>query len=89
MVEGLRRLGWSVEEPKATFYLWVSLPPKFKSSLEFSQTLLKEKNIIVSPGVGFGSYGEGYFRIALTVSEERIKEAINRLQATGYREGCV
>ena len=85
LVEGLRRLGWSVEEPKATFYLWVSLPPKFKSSLEFSQTLLKEKNIIVSPGVGFGSYGEGYFRIALTVSEEKIKEAVDRIAGMSNR----
>ena len=85
LVEGLRKLSWNVQEPKATFYLWVHLPSGFSSSLEFSQTLLKEKNIIVSPGVGFGSSGEGYFRIALTVSEEKIKEAINRV--VGMRNG--
>ncbi|MCK4859749.1 MAG: LL-diaminopimelate aminotransferase, partial [Candidatus Omnitrophica bacterium] len=85
LAQGLRKLGWDVESPRATFYFWLCLPLGFKSSLEFSRMLLKEKNVIVTPGVGFGRYGEGYFRIALTVSEQRIEEAINRLQVTSHK----
>ncbi|RKY38705.1 MAG: LL-diaminopimelate aminotransferase [Candidatus Omnitrophota bacterium] len=80
MLEGLRSLGFEVEEAKATFYLWVHLPKNFTSSLEFSQKLLKEQGVMVTPGVGFGEYGEGYFRVALTVSESRLKEAIERIR---------
>lgn len=82
-IEGLKKLNWGVENSKATFYLWVHLPPNYCSSLKFSQWLLKEKNIIVTPGIGFGSSGEGYFRIALTVSEQRIREAIKRVTGCG------
>lgn len=88
LINGLEKLGWSAEKPKATFYVWLSLPPDFSSSFKFSQTLLREKDIIVTPGIGFGKYGEGYFRIALTVSEERIKEAIRRLE-TKYQKSNI
>ncbi|MCD6256989.1 LL-diaminopimelate aminotransferase [Candidatus Aerophobetes bacterium] len=78
-VEGLRKLGWKVNMPLATFYLWIRIPGG-KSSIEFTQYLLEECGIMVTPGVGFGPSGEGYIRIALTVNEEKLKEALNRLE---------
>jgi len=79
LVEGLRSLGWRVEPPKATFYLWIKLPARM-SSIKFSSLLLEKADIVVTPGVGFGKYGEGYIRMALTVPKERISEAIGRLK---------
>ncbi len=76
MVEGLRKLGYDVFDGGATFYLWVK-NPKGKTSTETCQNLL-ELGIVVTPGNGFGKFGEGYFRIALTVAEERIQEALKR-----------
>ncbi len=79
LVNGLRSLGWQVEPPKATFYVWFRIPKKI-DSIKFAGILLEKANIVATPGVGFGKYGEGYIRMALTVSEERIKEAIERLK---------
>ncbi|MFH0762405.1 MAG: LL-diaminopimelate aminotransferase [Candidatus Omnitrophota bacterium] len=79
LVEGLRSLGWQSSAPKATFYLWMRLPKK-TDSISFASFLLKKADIVVTPGVGFGKYGEGYLRMALTVPKERIKEAIARLK---------
>lgn len=79
LVGGLNALGWQVTLPKATFYLWVKVPAKMKS-IKFAAALLKKANIVVTPGVGFGKYGEGYIRMALTVSCERLKEAVERIK---------
>lgn len=79
LIEGLRSLGWQIESPRATFYVWIKVPVK-KDSLKFAALLLEKANIVVTPGVGFGKYGEGYIRMALTVSKERIKEAVERLR---------
>ncbi|MBM3246735.1 MAG: aminotransferase class I/II-fold pyridoxal phosphate-dependent enzyme [Candidatus Omnitrophica bacterium] len=76
---GLNALGWQVMPPKATFYLWLKIPAK-SNSVKFSQLLLERADIVVTPGVGFGKYGEGYIRMALTVDKERIKEAVERLR---------
>ena len=76
---GLNTLGWKVFKAKATFYLWCNTPGKV-DSITFAARLLKEANIVVTPGVGFGRYGEGYIRMALTVPKERIKEALERLK---------
>lgn len=78
LISGLNSLGWQVEPPKATFYVWLKIPKK-TDSLKFSKLLLEKANLVVTPGVGFGKYGEGYIRMALTVDKERIKEAIERL----------
>ncbi len=78
IIDGLQKLGWEINPPQATFYLWVKVPGK-KSSLKFTLELLRKYGIVVTPGVGFGPSGEGYIRIALTVNEKRIKEAIQRL----------
>jgi LL-diaminopimelate aminotransferase len=79
LVEGLRALGWQVNPPPATFYAWIKIPRKM-SSLDFASLLLEKADIVATPGVGFGKYGEGYIRMALTVPEERIKEALARLR---------
>ncbi len=79
LVEGLQSIGWEAEKPKATFYVWIKLPPK-TNSVTFAQLLLEKVNIVATPGVGFGKYGEGYIRMALTVPKERIKEAVERIK---------
>jgi len=76
---GLRSLGWKALPMKATFYAWIRIP-KNSDSIKFSGLLLEKANIIATPGVGFGKYGEGYIRMALTVPKERIKEAVDRLK---------
>ncbi len=83
MVEGLREIGIEVNPPRATFYLWTKVPKGYTSA-SFCALLLKEAGIVVTPGNGFGEPGEGYFRIALTVDKERLKEAINRLRKLGF-----
>ncbi|MDD2927317.1 MAG: aminotransferase class I/II-fold pyridoxal phosphate-dependent enzyme, partial [Candidatus Omnitrophica bacterium] len=79
LMEGLALLGWKAHSPKATFYVWIKVP-KAKSSIKFAGVLLDKTNIVVTPGVGFGKYGEGYIRMALTVSKERLREALERLK---------
>ena len=79
LVSGLNSLGWKVFSPRATFYVWIKTPGG-AGSINFAARLLKEANIVATPGVGFGKYGEGYIRMALTVPEERIREALGRLK---------
>ena len=79
MVEGLRNACFIVEEPKATFYMWVRVPEGFTST-ELASRLLEE-GVVVTPGNGFGEPGEGYFRIALTQKRDRLTEAIERIKA--------
>jgi len=78
MVKGLKEAGLQVSAPKATFYLWVGVPEGY-SSTAFATRLLEEAGVVVTPGNGFGEAGEGYFRIALTQTEERLSEALERL----------
>jgi LL-diaminopimelate aminotransferase len=80
LVDGLNSLGWPTKKPKATFYVWTALPKPYKSSMEFAGVALAKANIVITPGVGFGENGEGYIRMALTVSKERIQEAVARLK---------
>jgi len=77
-VEGLRQAGFTVTEPKATMYLWVPVPGG-GSSLAFAERALEEAGVVVLPGVALGAGGEGFFRIALTVDEERMRDAVARL----------
>ena len=79
LINGLRGHGWKITPPKATFYVWAKLPKKFSSSMEASRIFLDEANIVATPGIGFGAPGEGYIRMALTVSNERINEAVDRI----------
>lgn len=80
MVSGLRKAGFNVDLPKATFYLWVRVPEGYTST-QLATRLLEEAGLVVTPGNGFGEPGEGYFRIALTQKRERINEAIERIKA--------
>ena len=79
LVDGLNSLGWDISKPKATFYLWTEIP-KGHNSLRFCSFLLKKSGILVTPGIGFGKFGEGYIRFSLTIDKERIKEAVERLK---------
>lgn len=76
LLVGLQRLGLDVKPPKATFYVWVHVRG---SSLDFSKRLLEKAGIVATPGIGFGDYGEGYLRFALTQPVERIREAVERM----------
>lgn len=83
-INGFRALGWSIKDPiKATFYLWLPIPPSFKNSTDFARAMLDKCGIVVPPGVGYGEYGEGYFRVALTVDKKRIEEGIARMKKEG------
>lgn len=83
-VKGLRELGWEIKDPiQGTFYLWLPIPPSYKTSSEFASDMLDKCGIVVPPGNGYGEYGEGYFRIALTVDKKRIEEGIARMKKEG------
>lgn len=79
LIEGLNSLGWNVQRPKATFYVWTKVPPRY-TSLTFAKALLDKADIVVTPGNGFGEHGEGYIRMALTVDKARLREAAERIR---------
>jgi len=81
LVDGLTALGFAVEKPKATFYVWIGVP-KGHTSASFASALLSEVGIVMTPGTGFGRHGEGYIRAALTVDVSRVKEAVERIAAS-------
>ncbi len=78
LVVGLRGAGWHVDSPGATFYVWAKCPPGH-DSMRTATRILDDADVVVVPGVGFGSAGEGYIRFALTVSEERTRAAVERI----------
>ena len=79
LVEGLQQLGWTIKKNKASFYLWAQVPEGFTSA-DFSKQVFQQTGIFFTPGNGYGEEGEGYVRIALTVPENRIIEALQRLK---------
>jgi LL-diaminopimelate aminotransferase len=79
LVDGLKELGWNVEKPKATFYVWVRVPSRYTSAT-LAKALLEKCDIVATPGNGFGESGEGYIRFALTVDKKRIREAVERIK---------
>ena len=85
VINGLNKLEWNLKPTKATFYIWIPTLNKM-NSVEFSNLLLEKTGIIVTPGIGYGEYGEGYVRIALTVDEKRLEEAIERLKKAGITQ---
>lgn len=78
LVEGLRGLGWDIDMPKATFYIWAPVPTE-ETSIEFCSRVIEETGVVITPGVGFGDEGEGFFRICFTQTKDRLKEAVDRL----------
>ena len=82
LVEGLDKAGWHIEKPKATMFVWAEIPEPFKKmgSLEFSKHLIKEAGVAVSPGIGFGEYGDGHVRFALIENEHRLRQAVKGIK---------
>jgi len=83
LIEGLRAAGWEVPAPPATMFVWAPLPAAFEAlgSLEFSKRLLREAEVAVAPGVGFGEYGEGFVRLGLVENEQRIRQAARNIKS--------
>ncbi len=79
VVEGLNRLGWNLEKPQGSFYIWAPVPKGYTSA-SFAEYVLDKVGVIITPGNGYGKYGEGYFRISLTIPDERLQEGIDRLE---------
>ncbi|HEY7253846.1 MAG TPA: alanine transaminase [Methylomirabilota bacterium] len=82
LVDGLNKIGWTVEKPRGTMFVWAPIPEEFRSmgSLEFSKLLIQECKVAVSPGIGFGEYGDGHVRFALVENEQRIRQALRGLK---------
>jgi len=82
LVDGLRRVGWKIEKPKATMFVWGEIPEKFKEmgSLEFSKLILQVGKVAVSPGIGFGEYSDDHVRFALVENAQRIKQAVKGIK---------
>ena len=85
LVNNLQELGWDIEKNKASFYLWVKVPEAGVSSQEFSRKVFQDTGVFFTPGHGYGEYGEGFIRIALTVKKDRIEEACSRLAENGFK----
>ena len=82
LCEGLTAAGWPVEKPKATMFVWAEIPDKYKQmgSLEFSKKLLSEAKVAVSPGIGFGEYGDDHVRFSLIENEQRTRQAVRGIR---------
>jgi alanine-synthesizing transaminase len=82
LIDGLHHAGWDIPEPQATMFAWAPLPAQFRAigSLAFSMLLLERANVAVSPGIGFGEYGEGFVRIALVENRQRLRQATRNIK---------
>jgi alanine-synthesizing transaminase len=82
LIDGLNKLGWPVVSPKATMFVWAQIPEQFRKlgSLEFSKRLLDDAKVAVSPGIGFGDYGDDYVRLSLIENEERTRQALRGIK---------
>lgn len=91
LCDGLTAAGWTIEKPKATFFVWTRIPDPKLTSKEFCERLLKEAHVLAVPGVGYGPHGEGYVRMSLTVKGDqggaRLEEAVARIRASGLIPG--
>lgn len=82
LCDGLNRIGWEVEKPKASMFVWAEIPDEFKEmgSLDFSKLLIKEAKVAASPGIGFGEYGDHFVRFSLVENEHRIRQAVRGMK---------
>jgi alanine-synthesizing transaminase len=89
LCEGLNAAGWAVEKPKATMFVWAPIPAAYRSmgSLEFCKKLLVDAKVAVSPGVGFGEYGDGFVRFGLIENEHRTRQAVRGIKEMLRKEG--
>jgi alanine-synthesizing transaminase len=90
LCSGMRAMGWNVEVPKATMYVWAPIPEPYRKlgSLEFSKKLLADARIAVAPGVGFGQYGDGHVRFALIENEARTRQALRGIRDMFKKDGA-
>jgi alanine-synthesizing transaminase len=88
LCDGLNSVGWEVEKPKATMFVWAKIPERYREmgSLEFTKKLLKEAKVAVSPGIGFGEYGDDYVRFGLIENEHRTRQAVRGIRDM-FRKG--
>ena len=91
LVKGLHELGWMVENPKASMYVWAKIPEAYAhlGSLEFAKKLLAEAKVCVSPGVGFGEYGDDHVRFALIENQDRIRQAVRGIRGMFRADGLI
>jgi len=82
MVEGFRKLGWNVKKPLATMYLWLKIPTGYDSK-SWCKMILDRTGVVFTPGIAFGNYSDGYFRVSLVAPDEKLKEALVRLEKAG------
>lgn len=87
LVQGLKELGWPIDKiniPDATFYIWLPIPSRYKTSKEFTDDLMYKSGIVAVPGNAFGDCGEGFFRISIVCSDENLQEVIDRMKTDGF-----
>jgi alanine-synthesizing transaminase len=89
LVKGLHETGWMVENPKASMYVWAKIPEQYAhlGSLEFAKKLLAEAKVCVSPGIGFGDYGDDHVRFALIENQDRIRQAVRGIRQMFRADG--
>ena len=89
--QGLREAGWTVDVPKASMYVWAKIPEAYRSlgSLEFTKQLLAKAKVSVSPGVGFGEYGDGHVRFAMIENENRTRQAVRGIKDMFRKDGLL
>ena len=82
LCDGLNSLGWAVEKPKATMFVWAPIPEQYRAlkSLEFAKKLLADAKVAVSPGIGFGHYGDSHVRFSLIENEHRTRQALRGIR---------
>jgi alanine-synthesizing transaminase len=82
LVDGLNRIGWALEKPKGTMFVWARIPEPYRKmgSVEFSKMLIQKAKVAVSPGIGFGEYGDDYVRFALVENPHRINQALRGIK---------
>jgi alanine-synthesizing transaminase len=91
LCDGLNALGWEVERPKATMFVWAPIPEPYRQmgSLEFSKKLLREAKVAISHGIGFGSYGDDHIRFGLIENEHRTRQALRGIKEMFRRDGLI
>jgi len=91
LVSGLRAIGWMVEQPKATMYVWAKIPEQYQhlGSLEFAKKLMADAKVAVSPGIGFGEYGDDHVRFALIENQSRIRQALRGIRSMLKADGSI
>jgi LL-diaminopimelate aminotransferase len=87
LVDGLNRIGWPIEKPKATMFVWARIPEAFPDSETFTRELLKRAGVLVTPGAAFGPSGEGHVRIALVQDEDEMRDVVRAVEESGILKG--